>query len=289
MCDPIQRGNPEACLKWDHDLSSKYWCDYNCIATIEEVINTNDKGLLMFDEANMEHMQKSTTSFLKSYTSSYDFTDERISSRHNSFQDNIINLCMSIDGVCQPFLETYCKNYTRRDVSRDITLRSMCGCYVTPDPIDLKQTNNPACDSLCRRGDVVQQVDIDRFGTHTKSCSEEVCVINDTHISDTSTPINLTSYCPNCDGNCYCVISGENIEQTLSSVGITNINFNQFCGSDSVCTIVDPVTQTTTSRPCDVGNLQPQTFSYLPSIYLVLFFVAIVVLVVIAVLLKSSE
>ena len=287
MCEPIQRGGLGACLTWNDNLSPSYWCDHNCISTIEEAINTGKDGILKFNSDNMSQVQSLTSKFLETYTKNYSFTDDVVDQRFNPFQFDIMSMCRSIDGVCQPFLTSYCKNFSRQDLQDNTSLRSMCGCYVIPDPIDLEHTNNPACDSLCRRGDVVQKVTINNRGPIPLTCSTGVCVINNTHVSDTKTPINITSFCPNCDGNCYCVVSGTNIEQTLSSVGVTNINFNQFCGENSICSIIDPVTQTVTSRTCDVGQLQPQYYSYIPSVYFFMFFIIIIIIVIIAVLLKS--
>jgi hypothetical protein len=162
-----------------------------------------------------------------------------------------------VKGLCPSLSdrEDFCnKNYTRDEVLKNSMLGSFCGCYITPDPTfsenikvtpdcliggddcrvctdkdsDYECVSNPSCDPLCHRASTSQRA-YNPTGTII-TCPQNICAINDVNINvdNSKVPggINFNSICGGCDKNngCLCVISGVNITQTMSTIGVGNLN-----------------------------------------------------------------
>jgi hypothetical protein len=154
-----------------------------------------------------------------------------------------------------PKLIDFCNKYTREEVLDNKSLTSFCGCYVEPDkrfidniwvtpgclnnnpeekcekcpPNDREGcVNNPTCDSLCHRANTSQRATVNNGKFIT--CPQNICAINDVTIDIINSVIgggiNFNSICGGCDKNngCLCVISGLNINQTMSNIGVGNLN-----------------------------------------------------------------
>jgi hypothetical protein len=161
--------------------------------------------------------------------------------------------CIKYGG--NPQIDDFCNNYTREEVLNNQSLTSFCGCYVEPDkrfidniwvtpgclnnipeekcetcpPNDRKGcVNNPTCDSLCHRANTSQRATVNNGQFIT--CPQNICAINDVTIDIINSVIgggiNFNSICGGCDkkNGCLCVISGLNINQTMSNIGVGNLN-----------------------------------------------------------------
>jgi len=163
-----------------------------------------------------------------------------------------------------PDIQGYCTSKSRSEVLNSKILSSLCGCYVEPDPVYLNYTlvtpdcliggpncrscngeeqlqeeicvGNPACDPLCRSSTTSQKAYTPNGNFIT--CPQNICVINDVKInvvnSTINNGINFNSICGGCDttSGCLCVISGVNVSQTMSTIGVGTLN--NFC-ANSIC------------------------------------------------------
>ena len=155
-----------------------------------------------------------------------------------------------------PKLTDFCNNYTRDQVANNPALNSFCGCYVKPDDRFInkikvtpgcinndgteckkclktdkdfdKCVSNPTCDSLCHRANTSQRATVNNGKFIT--CPQSICAINDVTIDIVNSiipgGINFNSICGGCNkkNGCLCVISGVNINQTMSTIGVGNLN-----------------------------------------------------------------
>jgi hypothetical protein len=156
----------------------------------------------------------------------------------------------------EPKLPDFCNTYTRQEVTENPNLTTFCGCYVKPDERFInkikvtpgcvnndgteckkclktdkdfdKCVSNPTCDSLCHRANTSQRATVNN-GKFI-ACPQEICAINDVTINIVNSVIgggiNFNSICGGCDKNngCLCVISGVNINETMSTIGVGNLN-----------------------------------------------------------------
>uniref|UniRef100_A0A6C0JSM9 DUF5857 domain-containing protein n=1 Tax=viral metagenome TaxID=1070528 RepID=A0A6C0JSM9_9ZZZZ len=207
-------------------------------------------GTLAYDESGQQYVEDSMNQIMEGYSSVYEFTSDQTSARYDSFQYDLLNVCIdpSLPGVCDTFLTSYCSAYTRDQISNDSFLTAMCGCYATPDPTYLSYTTGteecldglpgcqvctgedcygqPACDPLCHRSLTVQKAN-KSIGSLIQ-CPQNICVIDESNASvNSDIPVNFTSVCTGCqegDG-CLCVV---NTPSDLES------NVFSLCGPDSV-------------------------------------------------------
>ncbi len=239
-----------------------YWDDHNCILYYTIPLNTTASAMtatgayLQYNPEGQQFIQTNVNNLFKTYQSTNTFTDDTSSSQYSPFQNKISSLCINttLPGVCEGALTSYCPQYTRQDVINSQINTSLCGCYVPPDPSLLPYsggctggatgcTGNAACDPLCHRAMTSQKANPATGELYT--CPQNVCVINNTVIdaqqSNINGGINFTNICAGCTGEngCLCVISGVNISETMGNIGVSDVNFNQLCGSNSVCLVED--------------------------------------------------
>jgi len=302
-----------------------YWQTHNCPASYAQAINTppttgttGTTGALVYNPRAQEEMQGKVVELFNTYFITNDLTDDVTSPRYNNFQNTLLDLCINpiLPGICSQFLSTYCSQFTRTQAINSPNLTNFCGCYVPPDPNYLKLTlaspqcligssgctagctagntgctGQPSCDPLCHRA-LTSHKSYQPTGSLI-TCPQNICVIDDVIInadqSNVPGGINFTTVCSGCGGagggpGCLCIVSGINISSTTSQIGV-GTNFNQFCGSSSICIVQDTQGNIITSGSCTgINPLNiPISFNYTP----VLGIIAILLLVVLIILFIS--
>ncbi len=274
-------------LKTDTILTN--WIIKDCNSVLNTVINTTPSSY--FTEENiisdyiysldsLEYSQSLFDELFSWYINNYTITDDETNPLYNSFQEKILNLCLNREtpGVCDNSLKTFCKNYSRDDVSTSEILTNLCGCYVPVDESYSKFTlgnigcslgnNNcsmctqegpdcvqqPSCDPFCNRAMTVRKAN--PITGDIISCPRGVCVIDNISINleNSIVPggVNFNTKCSGCQrgsGGCYCIIGSTNVSNTMSEIGV-GTNFNQLCGESSICVTFRP-DGTKEERLCD--------------------------------------
>lgn len=281
-----------------------YWDDNDCILAYQQVLNTDPNGNLQYTKGQLGVVQGLVVQLFDTYQSTNVFTDNVTNPQYNTFQDQIVGLCInsSLPGVCETALTSYCNNKSRDLVTGSRILTELCGCYVPPDPTYLKYTlgtpdclvggtnchgcspasptcvGQPACDPLCHRATTSHKANPDTGAII--GCSENVCVIDDTIISSTNS-IGGVSYnqvcggCQQADG-CLCIIAGENPADAVGRVGL-GVNYNQFCGPSSVCITEDENGNVISEGGCGTLNTNDVT---LPSLYHPTWVIVVVMIII---------
>lgn len=237
-----------------------------------------------YNETNMENAQSYTKILFDNYLSYYKFTDDISSSDYNPFQWELLDFCNDrrIPGICDLALKSTVTNISRNDAINNTILTDFYGCYVPPDPVMAKLTmsnracqygysgckhcvegdpdceTNEACDPLCRRNTTVQLANINDGSIHV--CPQNVCAIDDVSVkiaeSMVEGGINFNVLCAGCDNGtdgCLCVISGVNVNEQMANIGL-GTNFNELCGSESVCVEMDESGNVVKSGSCGEYN-----------------------------------
>lgn len=276
------------------------WEVYDCPAAYSSALNTGPNGEYVYNPDQQALVQGCVQQAFSTYQTTYLLTDDITSSRYNNFQITLNSLCTSpsLPGVCTSFLTGYC-TMGRANAIQSTTLINFCGCYVPPDPTTLTYTNNPACDSLCSRIQTSQKLVAGDTTGQLATCSENVCVLNDVTIntlgSRVSGGINFNSSCGGCGGgqgaqSCVCIISGGNIAQTLSSVGIGG-NLNDFCGATSRCIVENADGTIVSDKLCTqaVFTPPPTSVSSWPNLFIVIIFIVILFVTIIFVVASRRQ
>ena len=213
-------------------------------------------------------------------------------------------------------------NNTNNNIGNN-TLLNFCGCYVAPDPIYAQYTlgsydciigssgctagcyplNNttcysqPACDPLCHNAQTIQKAYPPSGNFIT--CPQEICVIDNVTInilnSNVVGGINFNSVCAGCGGTggadgCLCIISGINITETTTSIGMTDIS--NYCAGSSVC-ITELNGNTTIGNCIDYKTPPPPVINYTPlqiikhNIYLIII-LGIILIIIILILISTK-
>lgn len=260
-----------------------YFRANDCPAVFSTILNTQSDGTSGYNPANLPQVQADVQTLFTNYLTSNILTDNVNDPRYNSFQNDLLQLCTDprLPGVCVPFIENYCKAYSRATISTSPILASFCGCYTTPDP-DYSKYAGPECDPLCHRVTTVQRPN--GVGSVLR-CSDTVCVIDDVAInleqSTVGGGVNISQICPGCQGNslCVCIASSPNLSNLFAQAGIGN-QFQQLCGTQSVClqdTATGPVT-----IPC--ANIVPSVPPVKENISWVVIVIAVAVVVFVIIL-----
>lgn len=95
--------------------------------------------------------------------------------------------------------------------------------------------------------------------------------------------INFSNVCPACPNDtCTCIISGVDVNQTLSNVGI-GTQFNNLCGPNSLCF------SNNTWGPCSPVPPEPGLGSWWPTIIIIGLILLAVFLILILYAIKGSK
>jgi len=173
-------------------------------------------------------------------------------------------LCCPLPGVCQDGLNKICETSTVTDIKLNSLLAQWCGCHMANEQYEefSRNFNIPKqCSSTCNRYGAIPLVGIDNKAVE---CDQTICLIDDINISIVNTQvgggINFNQYCNNCSGKaCTCVVSGNNITITTSSIGGNVIPNLQSCGEFN-CRQKNPtpgVGPEYITVPCDETNYDP--------------------------------
>lgn len=299
-----------------------YWEENNCPAAYAQAINTGITGALSYNPQQQMAMQAEVFRLFETYLANYTLTDNVTSSEFNPFQNTLLNLCINptLPGICEYFLTKYCRSFNREQGTNSPTLTNFCGCFFLPDPDYLKYTLGniactigasgcsgctagetgctglPACDPLCHRALTSQKAYIPTGNIIT--CPQTVCVIDNVVVNaqNSRVPggINFNSVCSGCNSKnsigCLCVVSGINVSSTLSSIGIGE-NFNQFCGTNSVCLVEDDQGNIISSGGCtgiNPGNVPISHFPAAPNMGIVFIMILVTLLVLIVAIVARS-
>lgn len=261
-----------------------HWQSVDCIGLISDNLNTLPDGTRGYNAERLPIVQKDVADLFANYLTTNTITDATVDPRYNAFQEDLLQMCSSraLPGVCSSALDTFCQPRSRKQISQSRVLANFCGCKATPDP-NYKAYTNKACDPLCHRGATVQLAD-QKTGT-IQSCNNTVCVIDDISINLSKSTVGTVTFqqiCPGCVGSeCTCIISGVNVNQTFDAVGLnTQTQFNQLCGTNSVCLDIQP---NGTAAPRTCATVVPQPVE--PTSNIIGIAIAIAILVIVAILL----
>lgn len=275
-----------SCNPWDLDCNLTlcssdldHWADHNCQLTYEQSMSAGDLTF-GYSEATLAKTQLYVGNLFDTFLANNTFTD----TNPNPFQETIRNLCLdpSLPGGCDLALQKECAKHSRSTIESSDILSSLCGCYTPPNQEIIQYTlgtvpcltgspncisciqgqsgcvSLPACDPLCRGSNTVQKAD--RQTGNFIGCPQTICAMDSISVSDPNVTFNQT--CSGCGGGgCICVISGVNVPEIASNVGL-GLNFNQYCGENSIC-ITNGL-----AGPCPIPNPQEiplPEFSSFPS------------------------
>lgn len=291
------------------DALFDYWQNNNCPAAYSQVINTFFNGQLQYNPLGQAEIQNNVVQLFDTYFVTNELTDDVTSPEFNNFQFTLLDLCTdpTLPGVCEKFLGGtgttggYCGQFTREQAINSPTLTDFCGCYVPPDPTYLALTvppgctgsgctGNPACDPLCRRSETSQKAN--NLTGEIFSCPQTICVIDDVIInankSRVAGGINFNTVCSGCGGadganGCLCIVSGTNVSVTAANVGL-GANFNDFCGTGSICLVEDDQGNIVSQSSCqgvNFGQLPVDVPAVPPRWGIILLIVVAVILVLV--------
>lgn len=239
-----------------------FWENNDCPLAYQKLLNTSSSGVLQYTESNAILLRNQVQNLFNTYAQTNKITNDITDPLYNPFQEKLLNLCLdpTLPGACESYLTSFCGNYSQKDIIGNFTLTNFCGCFVPSDSSVPPVKGSPgcftgtgtcysctgsensckpllACDQLCHRSFSVQKSNIQNG--YLISCPQNVCAINDVIINSENSKIqgniNFNTICSGCQGlGCICIVSGVNISETMSSIGIGE-DFNQFCGANSLC------------------------------------------------------
>ena len=208
---------------------------------------------------------------------------------YSNFQENLLQICtaangLPTDGICNSALKKLCFYCNREEISNNTNLLRMCGCYAPNLDPTIYPDIPKKCDSLCSQNQVAKLRE--PITGEVQLCNTGgVCVINNVSISASKSAVggvSFTQVCPQCTQftSCKCIVD-VSIPNTAAQVGLNNpTTFNQYCGNNSQCIVIDNVTNTSTTVPCqtNIDALQPTVYDYpVPvTIWVIVFLIVIV-------------
>lgn len=152
-------------------------------------------------------------------------------------------LCNLVDGVCDSYLNKWCKNITREQISKWFELSKktgiqlyadmaqMCGCHLPSSEYIYTPTQ---CDPVCLLPNTIKN--------QGKTCDQNVCIMDNININiglNIGEKITFTTMCGNClPGQCKCIFSNINVKQSGID-SFLGIDFVTNCGNN--CFIQDKV------------------------------------------------
>ena len=245
----------------------RVWNNKACYNTYDDFIYNSKGRPGEWSKENWEESQKDFVLILNKYLGEehritlpgfpgYDPFQEQLGGNFGSF-------CNRLAGVCDIALKSFCRGITsnppcpncqgqfgcgsecstRAGIASNKGILGFCGCYA-PLP-DVEQARNviskdPECDPLCTRQ---QTIHLDDGKGNFLHCKNDTCVIDDITIeasrSTLGGTVNFKQICSNCDP-CTCIISGIDITATADQIDQFKVEFNQFCGKDSLCLKIEP-------------------------------------------------
>jgi len=254
-----------------------------CETTFNEYIYNDGQGTFLFNQQRFLKIQNGMKyAFFKFYVPSNGFqmvNPNQIG--YNSIQDSLLNLCGSqfLGGICNTVQTEMCTSCNREDIIKFLPITKFCGCFVPPDQLSINNGVSPECDPLCSQGKSIKKAN---RGIITQ-CDQSVCIINNISISSVKSSVDKVSFnqiCPQCKNGCRCIIDSS-ILDIDKIIGITDeITFNQYCGPNSVCLIVDNKTGESKQTPCSTSLNKVKFNTYKFSISIIIWIIVILIIVV---------
>ena len=160
------------------------------------------------------------------------------------FEDNIFNeVCCPYSGVCESSLYNLCKNFTPNDIAYDPRLSRWCGCFLPISQYESYSDNyniSKECTPTCNNYNAIPNAGINN---EPVVCQQNVCIIDDITINlvnSSASEIDLNQMCGGCtQGECSCVISGENIDINNTNIQGRIVAASQICGRVT-CQVLNP-------------------------------------------------
>lgn len=210
---------------------------------------------------------------------------------YTSFQESLIQTCtaangLATDGICNTALKTMCAFCNREEISNNTNLLRLCGCYAPNLDPTIYPDIPKKCDSLCAQAQVAKLRE-PVTGVVQICDNGGVCIINNVSISASKSAVggvSFTQVCPQCTQftSCKCIVD-VTIPNTAEQVGLNNpTTFNQYCGTNSQCIVIDNATNVSTTVPCqnNIDSLEPTVYDYpIPTVVWVIVILIIIVFI----------
>ncbi len=296
-------GTPSRAQCRGDNLSGQAWFDVwsgdACYLTYDNFIYTSPTGQRAWNKDNWEESQGDFVQIFNKYLGQGNRITIPGVAGFNEFQGTLASTCSRLAGICDVALNAYCKGIdppagvppcpncsgtfgcgqlcaTREGIASNAGILNFCGCYAPRPTVQSAKDvidKNPECDPLCTRVNTIHLAD---GQGNIAECQEDVCVISDVSIEAASSRIggtvNFIQICSNCNP-CRCIISGIDLGQTGDEVPQLQAQFDQFCGTNSQCLVIEP-NQVATPVECQTslsasprpssGAAPPTTTSNLP-------------------------
>lgn len=287
----------------DGNIPYKEWFDiwgdgddcYNIVYDDLYSSNIGGQDVVKYNPSKLPLYQSAAEAIFQKYLRKYEITEPG-QTGYDPFQEVLHRWCRRLPGVCQTaVVNQVCPALSdplnREKISQNRQILRFCGCYSANQVYPNNTIISKQCDPLCSRIDVLPLQD---SSGNRLSCDADICVINDISISATNSyvqgGIGFAQLCNTCQsGNCKCIISLPDIQQSLSELGIAD-NFIQLCGDTSVCQVIDPDNPQAppTIVPCAESltqfNIQPVEYEiplwfWIVIIAVVIFFFVLLILI----------
>ncbi|MFS8159056.1 MAG: hypothetical protein ACMG6E_02370, partial [Candidatus Roizmanbacteria bacterium] len=125
---------------------------------------------------------------------------------HDPFIDTIVNVCRNNAGACDPTLKEKCQGVTREQLSSNVNLANLCGCFL--EDIEYAKFSGfgvkaAICDPVCTIGTSVKKWDQATTNpAKFDECKQSLCIIDDVTINVLANSnvgdITFSQACGNC-------------------------------------------------------------------------------------------
>nr|QBK91092.1 MAG: transmembrane protein [Pithovirus LCPAC202] len=243
------------------------WSNNACYNTYDDFIYNSKENAGEWSKENWEESQKDFVQILNKYLGEGNKITEPGFPGYDPFQEqlggNFGAFCNSLAGVCDIALSSFCQGKTtippcpncqgqngcgsecatREGIASNKGILGFCGCYAPLPNVEQARrviSKDPQCDPLCTRQ---RTISLDDGKGNFLQCNNDTCVIDDVTIEASRSTIggtvNFNQMCSNCDP-CTCIISGIDITTTAEQIDQFKVEFNQFCGKNSLCLKIEP-------------------------------------------------
>ena len=250
------------------------WNTINCNQVFFRLYFPPGGGLLVFNPQQFEFVQQDMEYLLSKYFNQLPEGHTLAlpgQEEYNPFQDVLIQSCtgssgIDTNGICNKGLQTLCNQCSRGEIANNTNLLRLCGCYAPELDPETFPGISRQCDSLCAQARVAQ-IRNPTTGEVMRCDEGGICVINTVSITASKSSVGDTQFnqvCPMCVNtpSCKCIVD-ITIASNTEQVGIgTPFTFNQHCGENSQCIIINNQTQAVETVPCPDVNLEAETFHF---------------------------
>ena len=160
-----------------------------------------------------------------------------VGSVNSETEQAFYRICQSVPGLCQQYLSDRCINQTPVTLARLPYQVYWCGCHLQEDhyqEIFNKYGVSPECHSMCARKGNVPMVNPD---LSRQVCEQNVCIMDNNMLvlNQGQGTTKFNQYCGGCantsQSGCNCLISSNNVVQTMQRLNGPSASIEQVCGS----------------------------------------------------------